>query len=130
MKCYNHSERSAVGICKSCGKGICHECVAVLPNGLACKGMCESRVELLNQIIEKNSQTMAVTGLQLKITGLTSILFGVVMLVLGVLHYARGEDMLLASVLGLPGILFVGHGFARLSRKARYPSTEPPAGTK
>ncbi len=130
MQCYNHRERSAVGICKSCGKGICQECVAEMPNGLACKGACESRVALLNQIIDKNSETMAATGRQLRIVGLTTISFGVVMLVLGALLYAQGAGILLASVLGLPGILFIGNGFARLSRKARYPSIETEARSK
>lgn len=92
--------------------------------------MCEPRVELMNQIIDKNSQVMAITGWQVKITGLTSILFGLVILALGVLLCARGEDILRASVLGLPGILFIGHGLARLSRKARYPSTETQAGAR
>jgi hypothetical protein len=27
MNCYTHSETPAVGICKSCGRGLCHECV-------------------------------------------------------------------------------------------------------
>lgn len=27
MKCYNHHDRDAFGICKVCGKGLCLECL-------------------------------------------------------------------------------------------------------
>ncbi len=27
MKCYNHHDRDAFGVCKICGKGLCLECI-------------------------------------------------------------------------------------------------------
>ena len=27
MKCYNHHDRDAFGVCKACGKGLCLECI-------------------------------------------------------------------------------------------------------
>jgi len=47
MRCFNHAEVRAVGLCKNCGKGICHECLVDLGNGLACKPQCEERVSIL-----------------------------------------------------------------------------------
>ena len=54
MKCYRHHEADAVGICKSCSKGICTDCAVDVSNGLACKNECEEEVETLNQLISKN----------------------------------------------------------------------------
>lgn len=34
MKCYNHHDRDAFGICVHCGKGLCLECMKEDDNGL------------------------------------------------------------------------------------------------
>jgi hypothetical protein len=47
MRCYYHRDREAVGLCKSCGKGLCEDCQADLGRGLACKGRCEDDVNEL-----------------------------------------------------------------------------------
>ena len=44
MRCYNHSDRDASGICKACGKGLCTECAVDLGFGLSCRGEHEQRV--------------------------------------------------------------------------------------
>ena len=59
MDCFNHPDRSAVGVCKSCGRGLCHDCAVDSPNGLSCKG-CEARVRLMNKIIDNNAKVMSV----------------------------------------------------------------------
>jgi hypothetical protein len=40
MKCYNHSEREAVAICRACGKAVCQECGLETENGFACQQSC------------------------------------------------------------------------------------------
>lgn len=37
MKCYNHHDRDAFGICKSCGKGLCLECLQEENGTVFCK---------------------------------------------------------------------------------------------
>lgn len=37
MKCYNHHDRDAFGICKACGKGLCLECLKEDKGVLLCK---------------------------------------------------------------------------------------------
>ena len=54
MKCYHHDTRDAVGICKSCGKGLCTECAVDMHYGLACKGRCERAAEELISLIQQN----------------------------------------------------------------------------
>lgn len=56
MNCFNHPQNPAVGICKSCGKGLCVHCAAELPNGLACREACEERVGLLNEMVDSYQQ--------------------------------------------------------------------------
>lgn len=40
MKCFSHSDVDAVGVCKSCGKGVCHSCARVESNGVVCSDAC------------------------------------------------------------------------------------------
>ena len=41
MKCFNHHQTEAVGICIECNKGSCPECAADTASGIYCKGNCE-----------------------------------------------------------------------------------------
>lgn len=50
MQCFTHPNESAVGICKSCGKGICRSCAIQLPRGLACSAECKPFVEALSRL--------------------------------------------------------------------------------
>src|SRR5687768_7586700 len=54
MKCFSHPEHFSVGICKSCGKGVCTTCAVDLGKGLACRGTCENDVRQLLQLIAAN----------------------------------------------------------------------------
>ena len=54
MKCYYHSDRDAVGTCKSCGKGLCPECAVDLGKGLACRDRCEVDANAVIELIEQN----------------------------------------------------------------------------
>ena len=54
MKCFNHSEKEAIVICKNCNKGLCKECAVEVDNGIACKDKCEEEVSFLNQMLQKN----------------------------------------------------------------------------
>ena len=56
MKCHNHSEIEAVGICKHCQKGLCLNCATDLEFGLACKDKHEQDVIFLHALIEKNKR--------------------------------------------------------------------------
>ena len=43
MKCFDHMKREAVGVCKTCSKGLCKECAIPLGFAITCKGDCESQ---------------------------------------------------------------------------------------
>ena len=61
MRCFNHPSIEAVGNCKSCHKGLCRGCVSDLGHGLACRGVHESEVELLNTIVSRSARIYSVT---------------------------------------------------------------------
>ena len=54
MRCYYHHDRDAVGLCKSCGKGLCEDCQTDLGQGLACKNRCEESVRGLIALVQHN----------------------------------------------------------------------------
>jgi hypothetical protein len=57
MKCYNHPDIDAVGICKSCNKGLCRDCLTELENGIACTATCIEEVKQVNSLIQRNKQS-------------------------------------------------------------------------
>lgn len=61
MLCFNHPEKEAVGICKSCQRGLCAECATDLGHGLACKDKHEDQVNTLETIINQSAKIYAVT---------------------------------------------------------------------
>ncbi|MDR2213784.1 MAG: hypothetical protein LBE21_09205 [Pseudomonadales bacterium] len=59
MRCFNHPENEAIGICKSCHRGLCANCATDLGHGLACKGKHESEVNTLHTLIGQNEKIYA-----------------------------------------------------------------------
>jgi len=50
MNCFYHPDKSAVGSCKYCQRGLCPECAAVTEDVLACKNRHEDEVRKLEQL--------------------------------------------------------------------------------
>lgn len=55
MHCFYHPEKTAVGICKYCQRGLCTGCISEVDDNLACKDRHEEQVNLL-EIGEKRSR--------------------------------------------------------------------------
>jgi len=55
MKCFYNPSQDAIGICKSCGKGLSSEFAVDLGRGLACKGPCEEDVKSLISLLENST---------------------------------------------------------------------------
>jgi len=54
MKCFNHANADAVGVCKDCYKALCHNCCVICGTSVACKETCEEKVKLLNAFYDQN----------------------------------------------------------------------------
>lgn len=102
MKCYNHHETDAVGICKNCNKGLCPGCAADVGNGIACKNCCEQSVKDINALIQKSKgvykQSSAVNYTSALIYGLFALFF---------ISYPLFFDSALMSIWIPLGIIFL-----------------------
>jgi hypothetical protein len=124
MNCFRHSDRVAVGVCKSCGKGVCLECAVSRTNGIACKGECEERVDLLNRILDNNARTLSAARYQTRSQGLLSLAFGIIFLIFAGAWALQEGNVLLSSFFACGGVLLVITGIVRLNRKSEYPRPE------
>jgi len=84
MKCFYHQDTDAVGICKSCSKGICKDCAVVVGNGIACKGRCEGEVEAINTIFQWSKTSHHKTGSVYSRSAIIWALLGVIFTVYGI----------------------------------------------
>ena len=62
MNCFYHPSSTAVGTCKSCGKGLCLTCAIDLGKGLACRNRCEDEVRALINLIDSNVSRVKFSG--------------------------------------------------------------------
>jgi hypothetical protein len=124
MNCFNHRDRPAIGLCKGCAKALCGDCLTELPNGLACKGSCEDRVNLINRIIDRNPHVIEAARRQVRYSGLLILLIGIGFILFAIVSYLQFEDSFLAYLLGFMGGLFVVGGILRLDRKGQYPKLD------
>ena len=59
MKCYNHPKEDAVAVCKTCGKGVCNDCLITITGNSYCKACVEAgRVKA--PTVEVSAQPVAV----------------------------------------------------------------------
>jgi hypothetical protein len=77
MNFFNHRDKPAIGVCKSCGKGLCEDCLTELSNGIACKGSCEKQVNLLNRVTDSDAEIKSEARLRLYDTGVRSFFLGI-----------------------------------------------------
>jgi hypothetical protein len=125
MNCFNHRERPAIGLCKSCEKALCADCLTEVPHGLACKGSCEARVNLMNRIIDRNSRILSLQGRYIRRHGLLTLLFG-----LGLVIFAIADSPQFTAFpvvpyfFGFAGCLCAVYGVLTLRRKEQYPNPD------
>ncbi len=124
MNCFNHQDKPAIGLCKSCLKGLCKDCLTELHNGLACKGSCEDRVNMINQMINSNSQVVRAARRQQRTFGVLSLFMGIGCSVFAVWAYFQLKGSFLPYFIGLLALFTLFMGVCRLSRKEQYPQPE------
>lgn len=103
MKCFNHSEIDAVGVCKSCGRALCHDCIAEVGLSCSCKGRCEADVASLNDITERGKTVYQKHSAFYWWTGIFALMLGILFAGPGIVSFFRGEpgQGLLTLVFGL-----------------------------
>src|SRR5262249_45447184 len=122
MNCFNHRTSTAIGICKSCGKGVCQACAVDLGNGLACRDSCEERVAFIARMVDDHPKAMKTANAQSRSHSVFGLVSGILFLALGYWAYTAGQ-MFLAIFCGGLGLLMGLHGLVRLFAE-RYPTSE------
>ena len=108
MKCFNHHQSDAIGICKNCSKGLCKECLTEVKNGIACTLTCVEEVNQVNSLIDRNKKSYGATsGAHLRNAyiygsmGIIFIIFGYKTEGMGGFLFTMGTLFLVASVLSI-----------------------------
>ena len=83
MKCFNHPDVDAVGICKQCHKGICASCAVDLGYALACKDKHETEVATVDRAIsiqvkavDTQPKSTFISNFIILVAGITLLGFG------------------------------------------------------
>ncbi len=102
MKCF-YSGTDAVGICKSCGRGLALPFATEFPKGLACANRCEADVERLIRAGEAVSAGSGSSAINTAVSGVFSALAGG-----GFIYFTGGfiEGLSLTNFMGCAFILF------------------------
>lgn len=120
MECYYHIGKNAVGICKSCQRGLCRDCAKEVTNGIACVDRCESAAELLNKLIQEapgmnamalslhDESSVLVKSVSIYTIGTTTCVLGGIFIAFGV-H----QDIYLLTTMGIVFLLFGAFDFYR-----------------
>lgn len=84
MKCFNHVDADAVGICKGCNKALCKECLIDVDNNISCKETCPTSIKEFNQLVksvktmqDKTSKVYQHNALGLTFVGLVFVFIGI-----------------------------------------------------
>ncbi len=122
MKCFYHSDRDAVGTCKSCGKGLCPDCAVDLTKGLACRDKCEKEVANIIALIDQNIQFSPASGNIMGNMRRNTFAQASFLLTAGAVFFLTGwaTDHIL-DIPGLLGIVFIVYGCYVLRRGLKLP---------
>ncbi|MBI5933960.1 MAG: hypothetical protein HY867_09655 [Chloroflexi bacterium] len=106
MNCFNHPDVPAVGVCKTCQKGLCIVCAYDLGNGIACKNH-RDEVEARNSITDVH-----------RVAAVFAILGCIMMLSGSFMDFSTDEKEQILQLLGIV-MAFLGAFFFWLGNKIR-----------
>ena len=120
MKCYYHQSEDAVGLCRSCQRGLCEECAVDLDRGLACRNRCEATVRSLIELIDLQTRHSATSRSLVAGARRTGMIFSVFFLAMGIIFigWSEREGMEL-GLLTIMGIAFLALGLVHFVRSLR-----------
>lgn len=123
MNCFYHPGTAAVGICKSCSKGLCPACAVDLGKGLACKGRCESDVAAIIKLVDNSIKRAPINNQLVDSAKVTRFVAPMFNLILGLFFIAFASYVIITTgfeayslFTGGLGILFFLYGIFSLIR--------------
>ena len=85
MRCYQHKTEEAIGICKSCGKGICSVCCTDLNFAVVCSKKCEEAATVSHKITANAVTVYATQKKNRYLLPAYFMVIGIIMLVYGLI---------------------------------------------
>ncbi|WP_386069165.1 hypothetical protein ACFJIW_03730 [Tahibacter sp. UC22_41] len=104
MECFEHENASAVGVCKSCGKGVCRVCAIPVERGLACSPDCQPLATALAQVQETWVKNLRATSAARVIQPVMAVLFmgmGALLFLNGYRDLFTGFTFVMGAVIGV-----------------------------
>jgi hypothetical protein len=127
MHCFNHPTYEAAGVCRSCGRALCHDCIAICEEAVACKGKCEERVTAIQHMITMNQVTSRSLPTQMRQGGIYASTVGLMFAVMGGIFFACINDDFGHFVGGafiLLGTMILIRGVTAVRNSLKYPRTD------
>ncbi len=119
MRCFYHRDLDAVGTCKSCQRGLCHECAVDLDKGLACRGHCEEDVQNLIRLIQNNLRLSPVSSSLIRAGRRGGMLAAGFSLTMGIMFVVWGLYNSRLFFFIAMGALFIVYGLLQMVRISR-----------
>jgi hypothetical protein len=60
MQCFLHHDIAAVGICRTCGKGLCPACAREIDRGIVCSDACAEFAIVNHQIVDRAKRVYSI----------------------------------------------------------------------
>ena len=96
MRCFVHPDVEAVGICRCCGRGLCHACAVAESGFIACKGECEKQARLAAALTDANAQAFRVARRGAWIMPALFAMFAALFLYFGLTRYESPNNVAVA----------------------------------
>lgn len=61
MKCYNHADIDAIGVCTVCGKMVCNDCAIMVNGKMVCKSCIESQATITPATVSGNKKELVIS---------------------------------------------------------------------
>lgn len=116
MKCFNHPETDAVGICKNCSKGLCKACLTELENGIACTETCVEETRQINALINRNKKVYQTTSGAYSRNSLIYAGLGLVFIVFGLITEGLLYFMVIVGLIFFVGAIFSAFNASKIKK--------------
>jgi hypothetical protein len=104
VKCF-YDDRDAVGLCKYCSRGLCHESAVSVGQALACEGRCEDEVRALLNVMARQRSVFQRTAAIYFRGAVLGALVGALFIGFTIVYQTKLGVM--ATLLGIMGVFFL-----------------------
>jgi hypothetical protein len=115
MNCFRHQERSAIAVCRHCGKAACADCCDDTGQGIACSAGCAAEIQDKYRLTMRLKQSFGV-GVKppMPVSVPMYALFGLILIAVGMyLSLGRGKIDYLSFAMGSVFIVMSGLSYKR-----------------